>query len=170
MKILRPPLAAGGTESRQSRSQDGVFNRLRKTLSISRQSSKSLSAVVPFNSGSEEEIEKNHISVVKKTRAPHHQCVPPPPGFIPSEVLMKSDHVDQSVYSAETSWKCRGCNHFAKEGNQSPTAAAEDDVNSATNISSDLHKVKKGVRRVLYNNKVDPKFSHFPVTKAVVDC
>ena len=75
-----PPLAGGGAESRQTRSRDGVLNRLRRTLSISRRSSQSLSAVVPFNSGSEEVEENGHMSVVQKTRAPHYRCVPLPPG------------------------------------------------------------------------------------------
>ena len=43
---------------------------------------------------------------------------------------------------------------------------AGNDVNSATNTKQG----EQGVRRVLYNNWVDPKFSHFPVTKTVVDC
>ena len=151
-----PPLAEGGAESRQSRSRDGVLNRLRRTLSISRRSPRSLSAVVPFN---EEEVEENgHLSVVQKTRAPHYRCVPLPPGFIPSELLMSLDHQDQSVHTAETG-NAVATIKFEKVGNQSPTTAAKDDVNSATNISSGQHKVKRGIpRRVLYNNWVDPKF------------
>ena len=142
-----PTLAGGGGENRQSRSRDGVFNRLRRTLSISRRSPQSLSAVVPFNSGSEEE------------RGPHHRCVPLPPGFIPSELLMSLDHQDQPVHTAETG-NAVATIKFEKVGNQSPTTAAiKDDVNSATNISSGQHKVKKRLpRRVLYNNWVDPKF------------
>ena len=154
-----PPLAGGGAESRQSRSRDGVFNRLRRTLSISRRSPQSLSAVVPFNSGSEEEVGENgHISVVQKTRAPHYRCVPLPPGFIPSELLMSLDHQDQSVHTAETR-NAVATIKLEKAGNKSPTTAAEDDVKSARNISSGQHNVKKGIpRRVLYNNWVDPKF------------
>ena len=154
-----PPLAGGGVESRQSRSRDGVLNRLRRTLSISRRSPQSLSAVVPFNSGSEEEVGENgHISVVQKTRAPHYRCVPLPPGFIPSDLLMSLDHQDQSGHTTETG-NAVATIKFEKTGNKSPTTAAEDDVNSATNISSGQHKVKKGMpRRVLYNNWVDPKF------------
>ena len=154
-----PPLAGGEAESRQSRSRDRVLNRLRRTLSISRRSSQPLSAVVPFNSGSEEELGENgHISVVQKTRAPHYRCVPLPPGFIPSDLLMSLDHQDQSSHPAE-SGNAVATIKFGKVGNQSPTAAAEDGVNSATNISSGQHKVKKGIpRRVLYNNWVDPKF------------
>ena len=154
-----PPLAGGGAESRQSRSRDGVFNRLRRTLSISRRSPQSLSAVVPFNSGSEEEVGENgHISVVQKTRAPHYRCVPLPPGFIPSDLLMSLDHQDQSGHTTETG-NAVATIKLEKVGNKSPTAAAEDGVNSATNISSGQHKVKKGIpRRVLYNNWVDPKF------------
>ena len=154
-----PPLAGGGAESRQSRSRDGVLNRLRRTLSISRRSPQSLSAVVPFNSGSEEEVGENgHISVVQKTRAPHYRCVPLPPGFIPSDLLMSLDHQDQPGHTTETG-NAVATIKFEKAGNKSPTTAAEDDVNSATNISSGQHKVKKGMpRRVLYNNWVDPKF------------
>ena len=154
-----PPLAGGGAESGQSRSRGGVFNRLRRTLSISRRSPQSLSAVVPFKNGSEEEVEENgHISVVQKTRGPHYRCVPLPPGFIPSEVLMSLDHQDQSGHTAE-SGNAVATIKFEKVGNQSPTAAAEDGVNSARNISSGQYKVKKGIpRRVLYNNRVDPKF------------
>ena len=154
-----PQLAGGGAESGQSRSRDGVFNRLRRTLSISRRSPPSLSAVVPFKNGSEEEVEENgHISVVQKTRGPHYRCVPLPPGFIPSEVLMSLDHQDQSSHTAE-SGNAVATIKFEKVGNQSPTTAAKDGVNSATNISSGQHKVKRGIpRRVLYNNWVDPKF------------
>ena len=154
-----PPLAGGGAESRQSRSRDGVFNRLRRTLSISRRSSQPLSAVVPFNSGSEEELGENgHISVVQKTRAPHYRCVPLPPGFIPSDLLMSLDHQDQSGHTTETG-NAVATIKLEKAGNKNPTTAAEDDVNSATNTSSGQHKVKKGIpRRVLYNNWVDPKF------------
>ena len=154
-----PPLAGGGAESRQSRSRDGVLNRLRRTLSISRRSPQSLSAVVPFNSGSEEGVGENgHISVVQKTRAPYYRCVPLPPGFIPSDLLMSLDHQDQSGHTTETG-NAVATIKFEKTGNKSPTTAAEDDVNSATNISSGQHKVKKGMpRRVLYNNWVDPKF------------
>ena len=154
-----PPVAGGGAESGQSRSRGGVFNRLRRTLSISRRSPQSLSAVVPFKNGSEEEVEENgHISVVQKTRGPHYRCVPLPPGFIPSEVLMSLDHQDQSGHTAE-SGNAVATIKFEKVGSQSPTAAAEDGVNSATNISSGQYKVKKGIpRRVLYNNWVDPKF------------
>jgi len=113
-----PPLAEGGAESRQSRSRDGVLNRLRRTLSISRRSSQPLSAVVPFNSGSEEEVGENgHISVVQKTRAPHYRCVPLPPGFIPSEVLMSLDHEDQSSHTAE-SGNAVATIKFEKVGNQ----------------------------------------------------
>ena len=155
-----PTLVGGGGESGQSRSRDGVFNRLRRTLSISRRSPPSLSAVVPFNSGSEEEVGENgHISVVQKTRGPHYRCVPLPPGFIPSELLMSLDHQDQPVHTAETG-NAVATIKFEKVGNQSPTTAAiKDGVNSATNISSGQHKVKKRLpRRVLYNNWVDPKF------------
>ena len=152
-----PTLAGGGGESSQSRSRDGVFNRLRRTLSISRRSPQSLSAVVPFKNGSEEEVEENgHILVVQKTRGPHYRCVPLPPGFIPSEVLMSLDHQDQSSHTAE-SGNAVATIKFEKVGNQSPTTAAKDGVN--TNISSGQHKVKRGIpRRVLYNNWVDPKF------------
>ena len=154
-----PTLAGGGGENRQSRSRDGVFNRLRRTLSISRRSPQSLSAVVPFKNGSEEEVEENsHISVVQKTRGPHYRCVPLPPGFIPSELLMSLDHQDQSGQTAETR-NAVATIKFEQVGNQSPTTAAKDGVNSATNISSGQHKVKRGIpRRVLYNNWVDPKF------------
>ena len=150
-----PPLAGSSVESRQSRGQDGVFKSLRRRLTtISRQSSKSTSAVVPFNSGSEEEKEKNHISVVQKARAPHYRCVPLPPGFIPSKVLMILDHQDQSVYSTEAG-NAAAAIRSEKVGNQSPAETTEDNVNGNTGISSGLHKVKKGV---LYNNWVDPKF------------
>ena len=154
-----PTLAGGGGESSQSRSRDGVFNRLRRTLSISRRSPQSLSAVVPFNSGSEEELGQNgHISVVQKTQAPHYRCVPLPPGFIPSDLLMSLDHQDQSGHTAETR-NAVATIKFEQVGNQSPTMPAKDGVNSATNISSGQHKVKRGIpRRVLYNNWVDPKF------------
>ena len=150
-----PPLSGSSVESRQSPGQDGVFKSLRRRLTtISRQSSKSVSAVVPFNSGSEDEKEKNHISVVQKARAPHYRCVPLPPGFIPSEVLMILDHQDQSVYSTEAG-NVAAAIRSEKVGNQSPAETTEDNVNSNTSISSGLHKVKKGV---LYNNWVDPKF------------
>ena len=154
-----PPLAGGGAESGQSRSRGGVFNRLRRTLSISRRSPQSLSAVVPFKNGSEEEVEENgHISVVQKTRGPHYRCVPLPPGFIPSELLMSLDHQDQSGQTAETR-NAVATIKFEQVGNQSPTTAAKDGVNSATNISSGQHKVNRGIPRpVLYNNWVDPKF------------
>ena len=154
-----PTLAGGGGESSQSRSRDGVLNRLRRTLSISRRSPQSLSAVVPFKNGSEEEVEENgHISVVQKTRGSHYRCVPLPPGFIPSEVLMTLDRQDQSGQTAETR-NAVATIQFEQVGNQSPTTAAKDGVNSATNISSGQHKVKRGIpRRVLYNNWVDPKF------------
>ena len=154
-----PTLAGGEGESSQSRSRDGVLNRLRRTLSISRRSPQSLSAVVPFKNGSEEEVEENgHISVVQKTRGPHYRCVPLPPGFIPSEVLMTLDRQDQSGQTAETR-NAVATIKFEQVGKQSPTTAAEDGVNSSTNISSGQHKVKRGIpRRVLYNNWVDPKF------------
>lgn len=93
------------------------------------------------------------MSVVQKTRAPHYRCVPlppGPPGFISSELLMSLDHQDQSVHTAETGNAVTTIT-FEKVGNQSPTTAAEDGVNSATNISSGQHKVRKGIpRRVLY--------------------
>ena len=59
-------------------------------------------------------------------------------------------HQDQSVHAAETG-NAVATIKFEKVGNQNAANAAEVDANSATNISSNQHKVKKGVRRVLYN-------------------
>ena len=71
---------------------------------------------------------------------------------------MSLDHQDQPGHTAE-SGNAVATIKFEKVGNQSPTAAAEDGVNSATNISSGQYKVKRGIPRpVLYNNWVDPKF------------
>ena len=98
-----PQLAGSRVEGRpESRGQDaGVFKSLRKRLTAISQRNLYRLHVVPFNSGSEDEKEKNHISVVKKARSPHYRCVPLPRGFIPSEVRMILDHQDQSVYSTE---------------------------------------------------------------------
>ena len=71
---------------------------------------------------------------------------------------MSLDHQDQSGHTTETR-NAVATIKFEQVGNQSPTMAAKDGVNSATNISSGQRKVKRGIpRRVLYNNWVDPKF------------
>ena len=105
-------------ENSVGRSHLGVNNEDSPTLA--------LSAVVPFKNGSEEEVEENgHISVVQKTRRPHYRCVPLPPGFIPSEVLMTLDRQDQSGQTAETR-NAVATIQFEQVGNQSPTTAAKD--------------------------------------------
>ena len=59
-------------------------------------------------------------------------------------------HQVQSVHTAETG-NAVATIKFETVGNQNAAKAAEIDANSARNISSNQHKVKKGVRRVLYN-------------------
>jgi len=97
-------LVGKDTTSSKSQGESGVFKRLRQRFtSVSKQFSTNTSTVSVFDSSS---IRVNDTIIIQTKQAPCYQCVPLPPGCIPSEMILIVDNQHQPFVSVTSLTDC----------------------------------------------------------------
>lgn len=153
------------TESVKHKTRAGFFSRLRRKLGL-----RSEELTETQSSMSVRAIHIGDVEVTKKIRAPRYQCVPNPPGCIPTEVMMKVESEYEAFYFAPLNRSGLGekqmddgANHI-KEATQHGRRNENKNIQGNANLLSNV-KFCEGSKptRVLYNNWVGPELEEFNI-------
>ncbi len=153
------------TESVKHKSRAGFFSRLRRKLGL-----RSEELTETRSSSSVRATHIGDLEVTKKIRAPHYQCVPNPPGCIPTEVMIKVESEYEAFYFAslnrsglEEKQTDDGANHIKEaiqHGRRNEYKNMQENAipPSKVQICKDSKPTK-----VLYNNWVGPELEEFNI-------
>lgn len=152
-------------ESIRQKSRAGAFNRLRRRLKSRVEQlpgKRATSSVRAISICSDVEVGGEGTSMVDKKGAPHYQCVPTPPGCIPTEVMMR---VDDALYSPTINHPGQGEGATAiEQANRKEQANHDDrrnkneDVQKNASFSSNVEMCKVDrPTKILINNWIDPE-------------
>ena len=141
------------TSSTESQGESGVFKRLRQRFtSVSKQFSTNTSTVSVFDSSS---IRVNDTIIIQTKQAPCYQCVPLPPGCIPSETILIVDNQHQPFVSVSSLTYCdMGKSPAEIDG----TKMEEENQNQRETFKKSTVVTRNGKHNILYNNWVNPNF------------
>ena len=146
-------LVGKDTTSSKSQGESGVFKRLRQRFtSVSKQFSTNTSTVSVFDSSS---IRVNDTIIIQTKQAPCYQCVPLPPGCIPSETILIVDNQHQPFVSVTSLTDCdMGKSPAEIDG----TKMEEENQNQRETFKKSTVVTRNGKHNILYNNWVNPNF------------
>ena len=149
-----------GPESSESHSRGGVLKRLHNSLSRQLSTDTSpVSAVKLYPVGSS----RNNIKISQIQRRPSYRCVPLPPGYIPSEVLLITDNQTQALPSASSSTENTMVKQSPEEIHGIEKTREQDQRETKTlsentvGASKEEGKQRDALPEVMYNNWVDPE-------------
>ena len=149
-----------GPERSEPQSRAGVLKRFRNSLS--RQLSTSTSPVSAVKL-CPVESSRNNIKISQIQRRPSYRCVPLPPGYIPSEVLLITDNQTLALPSASSSTEnamgnqSPGKIHGIKKTREEDQRKSETLSENTVGASKDECKQRDVLPEVMYNNWVDPE-------------